>query len=175
MITAPAVTFALRFLLGWLLTCMMTAGTAGAAEMWQPWNGGPTPALQLKTLDGRTINLADFRGRTVIVNFWATWCAPCVAEMPALQRLRDRMGLQRLEVIAVNFQENAARIRPFVERRRLTYPVVRDHDGAARAAWGVTVFPTSFVVGPDQRIAWVAIGEVDWRDARVELRIRSLQ
>ncbi len=89
----------------------------------------------------------------MIVNFWATWCAPCVAEMPALQRLRDRLAATGVEVIAVNFQENAARIRPFVEQAGLTFPVVRDHDGTLRAAWKVNVFPASFVVAPDQRIA----------------------
>ncbi len=110
----------------------------------------------------------------MLVNFWATWCAPCVAEMPALQRLRERLAPRRVEVVAVNFQENAARIAPFVERLGLTFPVVRDHDGTLRTAWNVTVFPTTFVVGPDGRIAWVATGEVDWDDPRVESRIRRL-
>ncbi len=111
----------------------------------------------------------------MIVNFWATWCEPCVAEMPSLQRLRDRMAPAGLEVIAVNLQENAARIQPYVERLGITFPVVRDHDGSVRAAWGVGVFPTSFVVGPDRRIAWWVKGEIDWDDARVESRLRSLR
>jgi peroxiredoxin len=146
-----------------------------AAEPLAPWPGGPTPELRARTLDGKEIRLADFRGRTVIVNFWATWCAPCVAEMPALQRLRDRLASTGVEVIAVNFQENAARIRPFVEQAGLTFPVVRDHDGTLRAAWKVNVFPASFVVAPDQRIRFSAAGEVDWSDPRVESRLRGLR
>jgi thiol-disulfide isomerase/thioredoxin len=155
---------------GWLAWSPPAAG-AGTIE---PWTGGPTPPLTLKDLDGREWRLADFRGRVVLVNFWATWCAPCVAEMPSLQRLRDRLAPQGLEVLAVNFQENAARIRPFVERLEFTVPVLRDHDGSASRAWGVRVYPTTFIVGPDQRIVMVAIGEIDWADPAIVQRLRAL-
>jgi peroxiredoxin len=94
--------------------------------------------------------------------------------MPSLQRLRDRLAPQGLEVLAVNFQENAARIRPFVERLHFTVPVLRDHDGSASRAWGVRVYPTTFIVGPDQRIVMVAIGEIDWSDPAIVRRLRAL-
>ncbi len=148
---------------------------AVAAEPLQPWSGGPTPVLRLKDLAGREVVLDAFRGRTVIVNFWATWCAPCVAEMPSLQRLHERMAPAGLEVIAVNLQENAARIQPFTQRLGITFPVVRDHDGSVRTAWNVGVFPTSFVVGPEGRIVLWVKGEIDWDDASVESRLRSLR
>ncbi len=147
---------------------------ADAADPLAAWTGGPAPPLKLRTLDGADLSLADYRGRTVIVNFWATWCAPCVAEMPALQRLRDRLADRGVEVVGVNFQENAARIRPFLYQYSLSFPVVRDHDGTVRDAWRVNVFPTTFVVAPDGRIAFSARGEVDWDDASVESRIRKL-
>lgn len=150
------------------------AGPIFAAGTLQPWTAGPPPPLVLNDLDGQRVRLDQFAGRTVVVNFWATWCSPCVAEMPSLQRLRDRLGVYGLDVIAVNYQENAARIRPFVERLGFNLTVVRDHDGAVRKAWNVGVFPTTFVVGPDQRIAWWAQGEIDWDDPRVESRIRTL-
>lgn len=155
--------------------CLLAAPVAHGMGALEPWTGGPTPPLRLKNLAGKEITLDDFRGRAVIVNFWATWCVPCVAEMPSLQRLRDRMGPGGPEVIAVNLQENAARIQPFVERLGITFPVLRDHDGSVRSAWGVGVFPTSFVIGPDRRIAWWVKGEIDWDDARVESRLRSLR
>jgi thiol-disulfide isomerase/thioredoxin len=154
---------------------LLAAPLVHAASGLEPWTGGPAPALRLKNLAGNDITLDHFRGRTVVVNFWATWCAPCVAEMPSLQRLRDRMAVDGFEVIAVNLQENAARIQPFLDRLGVTFPVVvRDHDGSMRSAWGVDVFPTSFVVRPDGRIAWWVKGELDWDDARVESRLRSL-
>ena len=95
-----------------------------------------------------------------IVNFWATWCAPCVAEMPSLQRLRDKLGAQRRRGDRRELQENAARIQPFVERLRpRRFRSCATTTAALRTAWGVDVFPTTFVVGPDQRVALVAVGE----------------
>ena len=171
----PAVGAGWRALPALLLAAFLAwtppAVRAGTIE---PWTGGATPSLALDDLGGRAVRLADFRGRVVLVNFWATWCAPCVAEMPSLQRLRDRLAPQGLEVLAVNLQENAARIRPFVERLGFTVPVLRDHDGSVSRAWGVRVYPTTFVVGPDQRIVMVAIGEIDWTDPAIVQRLRAL-
>lgn len=145
------------------------------AEPLLPWTGGATPALVARTLDGREWNLADYRGRTVVVNFWATWCVPCVVEMPSLSRLRERLARHGVEVLAVNFQENVARIEAFMKQHNLTLRVVRDHDGTLRRAWQVNVFPTTFVVGSDQRVALRAVGEVDWDDPQVESRLRALR
>ncbi len=150
------------------------AGFAGAEPL-VPWTGGAPPALAARTLDGREWTLADYRGRTVIVNFWATWCVPCLAEMPSLARLRERLAPAGVEIVTVNFQENAARIEAFQKQYNVALPVVRDHDGSLRRAWQVNVFPTSFVIAPDQRIALRAVGEVDWDDAQVESRIRALR
>ena len=153
---------------------LVTLASPASAASPSPWRGGPTPPLVLKDLDGREVRLDAFRGRTVIVNFWATWCAPCVEEMPSLARLRAKYAAQGLEVIAVNYQENAARIKPFLERHNLDLAVVRDHDGSARTAWGVGVFPSTFVIGPDQKVAFVVVGEADWDRAPIEPRIRML-
>ncbi len=161
----------------WIVTAALAAYAAlapVAASELLPWPGGATPALALKDLDGRVVRLADFRGRPVLVHFWATWCAPCIEELPSLQRLADRLAPQGLEILAVNERENVARILPFAERLGLTLRIVRDHDGSARDAWGVRVFPSTFVVGPDGHIALAAIGAVDWDDNAVESRLRAL-
>jgi thiol-disulfide isomerase/thioredoxin len=161
--------------LGLLLAAAIAAVAAPLdAAAPEPWRGGATPPLVLKDLEGREVRLDAYRGRTVIVNFWATWCAPCVEEMPSLGRLRERFAAQGLEVIGVNFQENAQRIRPFLARYGLDFPVVRDHDGSARAGWGVSVFPSSFVIAPDQSVAFVVVGEADWSAPPIEPRVRAL-
>lgn len=149
-------------------------GGAHAADF-AAWTRGATPPLAAHTLDGDALRLSDFAGRIVLVNFWATWCAPCVAEMPSLERLRRRMSPAVLQIVGVNFQENAARIEPFVQRLGLGFPIVRDHDGALRKAWQVNVFPSTFVVGPEGRVAFVVTGEIDWDDPTVESRLRSLR
>jgi len=108
----------------------------------------------------------------VVVNFWATWCAPCVAELPSLARLRDRL---HIDLVAVNFQENAVRIGSFLDQLNMALQVVRDHDGTLRAAWHVDVFPSTFVVDRDGRIAFVASGEVDWDDPAIQAMIDRLK
>ena len=160
--------------LSMLVLAMVSPGTAQAAGKLAAGTGAPAPQLTLRDLDGREVRLDAFRGRTVVVNFWATWCAPCVAEMPSLARLREKLGESGVEVIGVNLQENAARIRPFAEKLGLAFPIVRDHDGSVAKRWGARVFPTTFVVGPDQRIALVAVGEIDWDDPEVEARVRAV-
>ena len=94
--------------------------------------------------------------------------------MPSLQRLRDKLAHQGVEVIAVNLKEYPARISPFVDQLGLTFPVVRDSDGAATKAWRVNVFPTSFIIGPDQRIAYIVRGPIEWDSARVESEVRRV-
>ena len=157
-----------------LLAAAALAPSVAVPAQLTPWSGGATPSLALKDLDGREVRLDAYRGRTVIVNFWATWCAPCVAEMPSLMLLKEKYARQGLDVIGVNLQENAARIRPFLAQHDIDFTVVRDHDGSARSAWGVSVYPSSFVIGPDQRIAFVVVGEADWTAAPIEPRIRQL-
>jgi thiol-disulfide isomerase/thioredoxin len=157
-----------------LLTTVVAAvatisGCAHAASL-ERWTGGATPELRARTLDGDFLDLRAMRGRVVIVNFWATWCVPCVAEMPGLDRLRRKL---HIEVVAVNFQENAARIRPFLAQTGVMLPVVRDHDGSLRSTWRVSVFPTTFVIAPDGRIVFVATGEVDWDDPMVQALVAS--
>jgi peroxiredoxin len=156
-----------------LLVVLALPGIASSAGTLAKGSGESAPPLVLRDIDGREVRLESFRGRTVVVNFWATWCAPCVAEMPSLERLRERLRADGLEVLAVNLQENAARIRPFAERLGLSMPMLRDHDGSVRTAWNVSVFPTTFVVGPDQRIAHIAIGEIEWDAPAVVAKIRE--
>jgi thiol-disulfide isomerase/thioredoxin len=163
-----------NLLLGLLALLALDAAPAAAATDLVPWTGGPTAALNLKDLGGRSVNLADYRGKVVLVNFWATWCAPCIAEMPSMQALRDKLGTTKFDVLAVNYQEGTPRINAFLKKRPLTLTIVRDTDGAARTAWGVKVFPTSFVVDTEGRIRYSVQGDVEWMSKKVEAQIREL-
>jgi peroxiredoxin len=137
------------------------AFSAVSGETLRPWEGGPTPPLALKTPSGRMLDLATLRGKVVLVNFWATWCAPCVEEMPALARLRDRFAPRGFEVIAVNQGEMPERVQEFMGRAGLDLPVLMDRNKEASRAWKVRALPTTFVVDPQGRIRLFAEGEVD--------------
>ena len=118
------------------------------------WSGAAeAPAIDLYTADGDRLTLSSLRGKVVLVNFWATWCEPCVTEMPSLQKLRDQW-LPRFEVLGVNYREGPARIKEFVEKTGITFPLVRDTDGAVAKAWGARIFPASYVVDRAGRIKY---------------------
>ena len=139
--------------------------SAGAADPLRPWTGGATPPLALKTLAGDSVDLARLRGKVVLVNFWATWCAPCVEEMPALARLRQRLAPRGFEVIAVNQGEMPQRVNAFVSRTGLDLPILMDRDKEAGRAWRVRALPTTFLVDAGGRIRFHAEGEIDTGEA----------
>lgn len=100
----------------------------------------------------------------VLVDFWATWCAPCKEEMPALQTLAELEG-ERLAVLAVNAREPLPRVRRYAQATGLTLPVLPDPQGAITRAWGVTVFPTTVLIDTRGRPQRTITGAVDWSDA----------
>ncbi|MFN3564603.1 MAG: TlpA family protein disulfide reductase [Burkholderiaceae bacterium] len=141
----------------------------------KPWTGAPVaPPIELNTLDGTPLALADLRGKVVVVNFWATWCEPCVEEMPSMQRLREKLRGEPFEILAVNYQEGAPRIRAFLQKIPVDFPIVRDTDGSVARAWNARVFPSSYVIGADGRIRYALVGSIDWSAPEVENTLRKL-
>lgn len=142
-----------------------SAGSLAAAQGfdYRPWNPRtPAPALAWTDLDGHVWRGADLRGSAVLLNFWASWCEPCRAEMPSLQALAQRPGLRAVQVLTINFKESPALAQQFMQRSGLHLPVVADPQGALARAWGITVFPSTVLIGADGRVRLVVRGEVDW-------------
>ena len=133
---------------------------AAAPKPWPPTR--TTPPLALPAWDGTPWRLDAARGSVVLLNFWASWCEPCRAEMPSLELLEQRHERERLTVAAINFRETDHAIKTFLDRMPLSLTVLRDTDGAAARAFGVRVFPTTVVIGRDGRALFSVIGEVDW-------------
>lgn len=102
----------------------------------------------LTTLAGEPITLSAVRGRTVLINFWATWCLPCRAEMPYLEALAARYP-EQLTVLAINMREDAATVQPFVDEVGVTFPILLHPDNETLLNYGVSGLPLSFVVNPD--------------------------
>jgi peroxiredoxin len=144
-----------------------------AAEL-KRWPGGATPALELEDMSGRVHRLDDYRESVVLVNFWATWCEPCRAEMPSIDALRSSLRGRPFEVLAVNLAEPLSRIQKFVGTMPLHFPLLRDRDGSVAKAWKARLLPASFLIGRDGRIRYVAYGELDWTSAPVRSRVEEL-
>ena len=162
-------------LVGCLVTTLLSTQDAQAdPSRFVPWQRAETPALALKDLGGRLQSLADYRGKVVLVNFWATWCEPCRDEMFSMRRLRERLAGQPFDVLAVNYGESATRISDFLTREHLDLTVLLDPNQEAARTWRVRVLPGSFLVGADGRVRLSVIGEIDWASEDAVKTVRAL-
>ena len=123
--------------------------------------GTTPPAFSGRTLDG-SVSLSDIRGRVVLLNFWASWCAECRPEMPVLQRLHEELEPRGLAVVGINARDEASTLRRYARELRLTFPLVFDRDGTINRQYGVVGLPTTFLIGRDGRAVAFGVGARDW-------------
>ena len=157
-----------------LAAVLLCAGQAWAAGTMRPWESGPTPPLALRDLSGKEHKLADYKGKVVVLNFWATWCDPCREEMPAMQRLQDKLAGKPFVVLAVAYGEGPPRVSAFLKETRVRFTVLLDRDTSAATAWKVKVLPTTLVIDPQQKVRFVAVGDVGWDTPPIEGEIVKL-
>jgi thiol-disulfide isomerase/thioredoxin len=155
--------------------CMMgfAAADLRAADL-KPWTGGPTPSLELRDLDNRLHRLADYRGKVVLVNFWATWCGPCRDEMPSIQELKRKLAGRPFVVLAVNLDEPESRVRKFLKEVRVDFTMLLDPERKVSKVWDARILPASFIVGADGRIRYSLVGEINWGHDLVVSRVAEL-
>jgi len=136
----------------------------------------PAPDFTLAGADGKTCRLADFHGKVVLVNFWATWCPPCRREMPSMQRLWMLMRGEDFRMIAVDVGEDADTLTGFIAALTtpIGFPMLLDHDATVSEAWPVIGLPTSFLVDRRGRLAYRALGGREWDQPALVARIREL-
>lgn len=137
--------------------------------------GSAVPAFRLPALGGKEVDLASLRGRVTVLNFWATWCPPCVAEMPSLERLHRALGEEGLAVVGISVDEDEAALRRFVEQHKLGFPVLRDPGASvASGAYHTTGYPETFVVDGQGVLREHYVGPVEWDTPEVLERFRRL-
>ena len=173
-LAAPAALGALLF--GFALAAWSSPPGAARADTGRfvPWSGSETPSLGLNDLSGRAHALTDYRGTVVLLNFWATWCEPCRAEMASMRRLRERLAGKPFTVLLVNHGETRMRVGDFVKREALGLAVLLDPNQDASRAWHVRVLPSSFVLGADGRVRYTVIGEMDWASPEAVETVQAL-
>jgi len=125
----------------------------------------PAPDFAIRGLDGKLYALKDFRGKVLLLNFWATWCPPCRREMPSIEALwRDVQG-RNIAVAGVHVGPSAGAARQYAESNGLTFPILVDSDRDISAHYGVRSMPTTVIIGPDGHVDYVAFGPRDWNSA----------
>ena len=132
------------------------------------WGPGPkigevAPDFMLQKLGSDTVSLADYRGKVVFLNFWATWCPPCVAEMPSMEMLYQKLKGREFEILAVNVDgEGEKTIRPFMDKHSLTFPVLLDPEKKIYGLYRLTGIPETFIIDKNGVIDSKIIGGQDW-------------
>ena len=137
----------------------------------------PAPPLVSNDLSGTRHRLQDYRGKVVLVNFWATWCEPCRAEMPTLQALKRRLeetAPGAFVILAVNYGESAGRVEGYLQKTPLEFALLLDPFTEVVRAWRPSVLPASYLIGRDGRVRYRVIGEYDWTGDEADRAIATL-
>lgn len=146
-----------------LVSGMLITGCTASPDSSEPVTttataGQPAPDFTLQNLDGESISLSDFKGKPVLLNFWATWCGPCRAEMPFLQEIYEEWSERELMLLAVNIGESSAKVKDFMEKLNLSFPVLLDSRSAIAKMYNITAIPTTYFIDKDGVIQTRIIG-----------------
>lgn len=164
--------FAVAVVAGVGTGCGSDEGEAGAEDTLSP----EAPPLRAVTLAGDSISLAELRGSPVLLNVWATWCAPCRQEIPELQEIHQTYAPQGLRVIGVTVDSRSATadVRQFIEQFGMTYDVWLDPDQSSVSGFGAVGVPLTVLIGPEGRIRWRHLGVLEPGDADLREAIQSV-
>lgn len=155
-----------------LLIGAYTIGSSLFAKEDIPREGSVAPDFTLTDLSGGKVRLSDYRGKPVIVNFWGSWCDPCVREMPAIQRQYEKWKDKGLVVLGLNLDESRVTVQSFVKQTGVTFPILFDQELRMRDRYAVRYYPTTFFIDASGKITKIAVLEMD--DAYIEQAVRPL-
>ncbi|MFC2052094.1 TlpA family protein disulfide reductase [Chloroflexota bacterium] len=139
-----------------ITSCFSAVAPEGNAQ--SPDTGNLAPDFQLSNLEGQAISLSDFRGRPVLINFWASWCGPCRAEMPYIQQIFEKWSDRGLVILAIDIGESRSTVEDFMQSYGLSFPALLDMNKTVSAEYNIRFIPTTFLIDKDGIIKAVKIG-----------------
>ncbi|MCW8957195.1 MAG: TlpA family protein disulfide reductase [Gammaproteobacteria bacterium] len=135
---------------------------------------GPTPALKLNDLTGKTHDLNDYKGQIVLVQFWATYCTPCRKEMPSMNKLVKKMTGVPFKILAVDMGESKKDVTRFVKEVKPEFTILMDESGEALSSWRVFAAPSNFIIDPQGNIKYTLFGGVEWDSDELVKQLKML-
>ena len=130
--------------------------------------------FSLPLLNGREAALSSYKGKVIILNFWATWCPPCRAEMPSMETLYQRLKNQGLEILAVDIGEDSDTVQKFIKSNPYTFPVLLDNGGKLSSQYGVSAIPTTYILDREGKIIARIVGSIQWDNPKVIAAFEAL-
>jgi thiol-disulfide isomerase/thioredoxin len=141
----------------------------------RPFQGNfEPPAIALNDVHGKPVSVPDYEGKVTVVNFWATWCPPCIKEIPSLNRLREAMADKPFELVAINYAQSPEEVQTFLKQVNVDFRVLMDPSGEEARKWRVAAFPTTFIVGPSGKIRYGISAGIEWDGPEVMDPINEL-
>ena len=137
-------------------------------------SGDRAPEFRLQALDGRSVSLSDFRGKVVMVHFWATWCPPCVEELPLLAKLYPALSGNDFEMLAISVDDGANAVKAFLLQNNLQVPVLLNSDRSVASLYGTFKFPETYIVDRQGIVRYKVIGPRNWLDPGTVQIIKSI-
>ena len=135
----------------------------------------PAPDFTLPCLNGELISLSEFKGNVVLINIWATWCPPCVYEMPSMEKLHQQFKSEKFKILAISIDSQGAKaVAPFMKNHNLTFQTLIDPAGTIRTSYGVNSIPQSFIIDKQGHLLKKIIGPIDWATPEVFRFFREL-
>ncbi|BFH61747.1 thiol-disulfide oxidoreductase ResA [Paenibacillus azoreducens] len=162
-----------------LLLIVFLGGYAIVSQVWgsggKPTEGSKAPAFDLLGLDGKAHQLDEYKGKAIVLNFWGTWCGPCVKEMPALQAQWEKWKDKGVVVIGINAGEDKLAVENFVNNMQVDFPVLLDPNKESIVAYGISPLPTTFFVSKNGKINKIHLGQLDLAtlDKQIEELVKS--
>ena len=158
-----------------IMSALLFASVAHAKDL-KPYDGEALPDFTLSDMSGKAHTLSNYRGKVVMVNFWATYCGPCIKEMPSMANLKSKLAGKPFEILAIDMAEEKADVSAFMQRYKIAvnFPILLDTEGEVIEQWMVSAVPTTFIIDPQGNIRYALYGGLEWDNDEVIETINTL-
>lgn len=164
------------FLIAFILLCgaLLMYIVSGTLEQKVTNAGDTAPNFKVKTEDGKTITRSDFGGKLLVLNFWASWCPPCISETPSLEQFAKQFGPQGVVVLGISQDRKEDRYRGFIQRFGVSFETSRDPSGDIAASYGTLQIPETYIIAPNGKVLEKVISDQNWMDPEFLARVRRM-
>ena len=157
-----------------VLTSTLVWVVSGTLEQRVISAGDTAPDFKIVTDSGKTITRSDFGGKVLVLNFWASWCAPCVEEIPSLVAFQNELAPQGVVVVGVSIDANEKLYKQFLERFKVNFPTSRDPEANVSASYGTFQIPETYIIDASGKVREKIISNINWMDPSLLTRVKAL-